>query len=156
MPTITITVDRAEALAKLRQFLPQQLGTLIAMGVATDRLIPALSPYPAPRRKKMEFVSAKQRRFVMAAIREGRIQVPYPRTYNLLNGWSATAQPPFNAIVRNAMPYAKYVVGIDDQANYHKDWWVTIGQTAAEVEQNTAEDAAAAIISREIVRIGLS
>lgn len=83
-------------------------------------------PYPAKNEKSKTWASDKQRKYVMAAIREGRIQVPYRRTGGLANRWSA-ARTTKGAVIRNSARYAKYVVG-DEQGlgqnkEFHKGRW---------------------------------
>lgn len=68
-------------------------------------------PYP--------FVSLKQQRYVMAAIRRGEIQVPYRRTFKLARGWDIEAENPNKFHVRNITPYASFVQG-GRQSEYMK------------------------------------
>lgn len=62
------------------------------------------------------FVSDKQRRYVMARIREGSITPGKAnRTFAMQRGWRATGTPYKNK-VSNIMPYTKWVMGDNEQA----------------------------------------
>ena len=74
-------------------------------------MLKSLKPSPARNTKKMRWKSEKQRRYVMARIRDGSIKVPYQKTGNLANRWSARRVDPAGAEIRNSASYAKYVVG---------------------------------------------
>ena len=74
------------------------------------------------------FVSDKQRRYVMARIREGTIDPGAPhRTGNYQRGWQAIDQGVKTQIVNN-LPYARFVGGDETQARLNaKVGWRTIG-----------------------------
>lgn len=64
----------------------------------------------------MKFKTQRQRRFVLASIREGSIQVPRRRTGNLGRGWtivtrSASGAASYVIEVFNRIPYAPIVQG---------------------------------------------
>ena len=62
------------------------------------------------------FVSARQRRYVMARIKEGSIDPGYPhRTGELQQGWHKVGTG-VNARAVNEVGYAPYVMGTKDQA----------------------------------------
>ena len=90
-----------------------------------------------PKRGSMVFVSEKQRRYVMAAIKEGRIKVPYKRG---LRGETLSKSyridvVGFEAYLLSAASYAKYVVG-DEQARIHQGRWKTAVAAAETVRAN--------------------
>ena len=58
--------------------------------------------------------SEKQRRYVMARIRDGSIQVPRSRTYGLQGSWTKSISG-YTATIENSQSYAHWVQG-DDQA----------------------------------------
>ena len=78
------------------------------------------SPYEYVRRDEVynpPFVSDKQRRFVMAAIREGTIDPGVPhRTGNLQRGWELHPQGDVAYVITNSVPYAPYVMGDESQS----------------------------------------
>jgi hypothetical protein len=94
----------------------------------------------------MRFVSDKQRRFVMAMIKQGRIQVPYVRASTKSFG-SANLQASYRInktgqdvqLVSDA-PYANYVIG-DQQAQIHQGRWKTSRQAVEEVISTGTLDA---------------
>ena len=76
-------------------------------------------PYPQKNTKKMRWVSEKQRIYVMAAISRGDIVVPYRRSGDLANRWSAKRIP--NGVsINNSHKAAKYVIG--DNAGGSQYW----------------------------------
>ena len=68
--------------------------------------------------------SEKQRRYVMAAIRRGEINVPYQRTQNMNRGWKAVGEG-INQIVVNETPYAGYVMGDAQTKGHSLRGWTT-------------------------------
>lgn len=61
--------------------------------------------------------SAAQRRYVMAAIARGDIQIPYRRTGKLSSGWKVE-RAGLNSQIVNDVPYAPYVQGTYTQSNH--------------------------------------
>lgn len=107
-----------------------------AVSVA-DKINENKPPPPAPG--AMQFVSDKQRRFVMANIREGKIKVPYVRgSTSNLNGSQALNRSYVvdlygdEAVLSSGASYAPYVVG-DKQARIHQGRWKTVTQSANDV-----------------------
>ncbi len=96
-------------------------------------------PPPAPG--SMKFVSDRQRRFVMANIREGSITVPYVRGRgNKLRG-SETLNRSYRldlegdtVMLKSSASYANYVVG-DEQAPIHQGRWTTAREAAERIQQ---------------------
>lgn len=107
--------------------------------VVRDRL--AEDRPPPPARGAMKFVSDRQRKFVMANIRQGKITVPYVRGRgNGLKG-SQTLNRSFRvdlqgdaALLTSSASYAPYVIG-DQQAPIHRGRWTTAKQAAESVKQ---------------------
>ena len=96
---------------------------------------------PPPPKQSPGFVSERQRRFVMAAIRRGVIVVPYRRGSAKANG-SEMLNQSYTVTMRgntgyleSSASYAPYVVG-DQQAAIHSGRW------------ETAENAANRLITR--------
>jgi len=97
-------------------------------------------PPPAPG--SMQFVSARQRKFVMANIRKGSITVPYVRGRgNKLRGSQSLSQSyrtnlaGDEAVLTSSASYANYVVG-DQQAPIHQGRWTTARQAAEQMKQS--------------------
>jgi len=89
--------------------------------------------YPAPSRRKMQFVSEKQRRYVMWLVRQGK--VPYRRTHQLETGFNTMVKSIGNdvvATVGSSAPHAAWVKGhkrfgsAGPQAAYHRGTWKTL------------------------------
>ena len=72
--------------------------------------------------------SEKQRKYVMARIREGTIVPGKPnRTNTLANGWKVIDRG-VSSIIVNEVPYAGYVMGDSEQARMPKKiGWDTVG-----------------------------
>lgn len=90
--------------------------------------------YPPPRRGKIRWTSAKQRRWFWWARSKGLITVPYKRTFKLLRATeiipveiSSTGFSLLVSIDEKIAPYARFVVG-DRQQRFHADTgWKPIG-----------------------------
>src|SRR5512147_2411734 len=123
-----ITIDVSQALAVLDKIEDTTLYEKMANAVADEDVLPALQKYPTASRKKMEGVSAKQRAYVMAAIRDGRITVPYQRSGDYGRSFQKQAIGGGLALV-SELPYAEYVRG-PGQAAYHKGTWDTLDNLA--------------------------
>jgi hypothetical protein len=94
---------------------------------------------PPPKRGAQKYKSEKQRRFVMAMISQGKIQIPYVRGRgNTLAGSQNLSQSyrvdldGDSAVLYSSASYAPYVIG-DQQAEIHKDRWMTAAQAAKAV-----------------------
>lgn len=88
---------------------------------------------PGPVARPIVWTSARQRRFVMAAIRRGDIQSPYQRTHLLSRSWKVIgyiqAGAPLVFTVTNDAPAFDYVEGV-----YQQGWHKTTGWLDAQVE----------------------
>lgn len=87
--------------------------------------------YPRASRKPFIFVSEKQRRYVMAAIRDGRIEIPYRRTGSGGIGGSINTEvrklgSDIVGVIGSNKVYAPYVIDEDRQAAYHEGTWWTL------------------------------
>jgi hypothetical protein len=71
------------------------------------------------------FVSEKQRRFVMASLDDGTMQIPYKRTQDLANDWQVLGKG-INQIVVNENPAAPWVKDIKTQSRmmFLRGWTV--------------------------------
>lgn len=117
----------------------QKLTEVAMTGFATEVMAALKIDKPRPPTPgSMRFVSDKQRRFVMAMIKQGKIQVPYVRASTKSFG-SANLQASYRInktgqdvqLVSDA-PYANYVIG-DQQAEIHKGRWKTSREAVQEV-----------------------
>lgn len=128
MPDITIKVRGLDAVKEFISSLPRRV-----RGVATEAMaeyfigngrhgLKRYPPYKYVTRKAaygQTFQSDKQRRYVMARIREGTIDPGAPhRTGNYQRGWQMENSGVKTQIV-NAVPYAQYVGG-DNQARLNE------------------------------------
>jgi hypothetical protein len=148
-PGVTI-----RGLEELRAKLGPQLTSQVFRGPtkrAGDRLTTALTTYPEPPKNyKMKFKSAKQRRWFFAALKSGRITVPYRRSLRLARGWVLKFRElatEFRVEVSNKVPYLPYVMGPGTQADIHKGRWQTTAQVGQKVNIAIAGDFTRAIKS---------
>jgi hypothetical protein len=93
--------------------------------------------FPRPLRAQIygtAFQSEKQRRYFFAALRDGRISVPYKRTMHLRDMWGRSVEDGgWTQVVGNNADYAPYVIGATSQSLYMKSLgW---SSTAAVVER---------------------
>ena len=105
-------------------------------------------------RKKMQFVSARQRAFVMAAIRTGDIQVPYRRTGQI--GISEQHQTTGGIDVTVPAPYSDLVRTKGMQARYHADLWPTTEDISLKIEGDKAELIGTAAVLEALEKAGLT
>lgn len=134
----------------------QKLTEVAMTGFATEVMAALKIDKPRPPAPgSMRFVSDKQRRFVMAAIRRGDIRVPYVRASTKTIG-SANLQASYRInktgadvqLVSDA-PYANYVIG-DQQAEIHKGRWKTSREAVEEVISTGTLDA---VVQRAIAEL---
>lgn len=108
------------------------------MEEAAHYVLSQVPDYPPQQHKKQPFVSARQRRYVMAAIKRGDISTPYRRTGTL--GRSITTEVrtiggSVQGVIGTNTTYAPWVIsdeetpdGIGPQSHYHEgNWWTLQG-----------------------------
>ena len=115
---ISIEVIGLEDLMNRIKMLPTETQKLILDDVgeySRKTLAELQAKYKYVSRKQaygVSFFSAKQRAYVMAAIRRGDITIPYRRTGTLAGGWRVQRGSKDYATITNNVPYAPYVQGI--------------------------------------------
>jgi hypothetical protein len=115
----------------------------VTLGYAQEVAGILLTDKPEPPKPgSMVFTSERQRRFVMANIRNGNITVPYVRGRgNKLRGSQSLSQSyrtqldGDTATLTSSASYAPYVVG-DQQAPIHQGRWTTARQAADRIKQD--------------------
>jgi hypothetical protein len=136
MPDIKVKVRNLEQVKKWISALPRKYRGAATKAMAEwfigtgQRGLKRYPPYKYVSRKSAygkTFVSDKQRRYVMAKIREGRIDPGVPhRTGNYQRGWNIQGEGVKIKIV-NQVPYAQFVGGDETQARLNKKvGWRTI------------------------------
>lgn len=141
---IRIEIDAADAEQKLSKLDTRALARKIADEVDADLLQPALRNAPAARPQRQPFVSDKQRRKVMAMVREGRI--PYMRSGRATNIGNWPKQETPDGLSRTGeFSYAELLRG-PQQARYHAGNWSTVDQMAQDVEAKAEAPATAALL----------
>lgn len=135
-----IKVDDAEVrrlLTKLESAEPFKAGLKAMGGFLRGRM----SVYPPTdgNRPPQPFVSERQRRYFFAALRDGRIKMPYRRSGNLAKRWGqAEADGGLTQIVGNDASYAPFVVGMQSQSSYMRSLgW----KSTADVVEQEADNA---------------
>ena len=139
-----VTIDDTQVRKALDALTSEQTRRDMAERVADENVLPALRQYPPPSGKPMQWASEKQRRYVMAAIRSGAIQVPYQRTGNYGNSFQKQTIPDGMSVV-SQLAYAPYVRG-PGQAAYHRDTWQTLDDLATSLEDAAAITATAVLL----------
>jgi len=132
MTSISIRVEGAELVKKSLEELGHEIPKISA-GRIRGRLEGArvlLRRYPPQSYKAQPFKTDRQRKFFFAALRDGRISVPYQRTRNLADGWRIEPRKRERSTVgyalENRIGYAHWVHGNAygmGQANYHRGNW---------------------------------
>ena len=149
-----VKLDLSDLIAKLGALTTEDLRRDIAERVATEAVQPELAKEPfRTTHKKMQFVSNKQRAFVMAGIRRGDIQVPYRRTGQIgisekhatTNGMDVVVPAEYSDLVRTK----------GKQASYHSDLWPTTEDISQAIESDTAELIGTAAVLEVLEKAGL-
>lgn len=144
MLDISVKIDASAAQAALDRVSDTGNPQRIAEAVADQVVIPNLAKYPAPSGRPMKWKSEKQRRFVMAAIADGSIDVPYQRTGD--TGASYEKVPISDGLaLQSPLPSAEYTRG-PGQAEYFKGTWPTHEDIAAQSESDAALVATAELV----------
>ena len=149
-------IDISDLQKKLAQVTGPDLVRAIAEKVAKEAVEPELAkePFRAQPYKKMQFVSNKQRAFVMAAIRDGRIEVPYRRTGKI--GISEQIQTTKGIDVIVPVAYSDLVRTKGKQSRYHSPLWPLDTEIAAKIESDTAELIGTAAVIEALEKAGLT
>jgi hypothetical protein len=152
----TTTLDISDVLRKLDALgSDAELARTIAQKVADEAVIPELAKEPyRSTRKKMIFKSAKQRAFVMAAIKDGRIEVPYRRTGKI--GMSEKHPTSNGMDVVVPVGYSDLVRTKGKQADYHNPLWPTTDQIAQKLEADVVEVIGTAAVLEALQKAGLA
>lgn len=124
MPVLRYTVQSDQAKTELQK-IKQLEGARRGIQAAGLYTLGKVRWYPVQKKVKMQFVSEKQRRWFFAALREGLINIPYVRTYNLRNSWEVTYSS-IRAVLTNKAKYAHWVMGEGTQTSMMKQiGWLT-------------------------------
>lgn len=135
--SLSVVTRGLESIAALANTLRSNGWMQAAANEAARKLEQNLQRYPAVRRRKQPFKTAKQRRFFFAALADGRIRVPYQRTGNLGRSWRAGVVMTGGGLtitVGNTTAYAPYVQG-SQQSGYHRGNWQTVSELSATEER---------------------
>ena len=152
---LTTKIDLSDLISKINSLTDADFVLDVAKAVADEAVEPELAKEPfRSTRPKAVFVSAKQRAFVMAAIRSGDIQVPYQRTGNIgivqkqatTNGMDVTVPAPYSDYVRTA----------GKQARIHQGVWDTTEDIAQRLEADVVEVIATAHVVAALDKAGLT
>jgi hypothetical protein len=147
-------IDMSDLLHKLAQLTDAEFARDIAQSIADEAVIPELAKEPfRTTHKKMIFVSAKQRAFVIGAIRRGQIQVPYVRTGKI--GMSEKHATTSGIDVVVPVEYSDLVRTKGMQAKYHADLWPTTDDIAEKIEGDIAEVIGTAKVIELLDKAGL-
>ncbi len=149
------SINVSDLEAKLNQVTGPDLIRAIAEAVAKEAVQPELAKEPfRTTHKKMQFVSSKQRAFVMAGIKRGDIQVPYVRTGKIglsekhatTNGMDVVVPAEYSDLVRTK----------GKQAKFHQGLWDTTEDIAQKIEADTAELIGTAAVIAALEKAGLA
>ena len=146
-------IDLSDLIDKLAQITGPDLARDIAERVANEAVQPELAKEPFRSGKKMQFVSAKQRSFVMASIRSGAINVPYVRTGQIGISEKHATSNGIDVVV--PAPYSDLVRTKGKQAKYHEGTWDTTEDIAQKIESDTAELIGTAAVLEALEKAGL-
>jgi hypothetical protein len=147
-------IDLSDLQQKIAQVTGPELIRDIAEAIYKEAVDPELAKEPMRSGKKMQFVSAKQRGFVMSAIRRGDINVPYRRTGQIgISQFQATSSGG-EAVV--PVEYSDLVRTKGKQAKYHEGTWPTTDEIAEKIEGDIAEVIGTAAVIEALEKAGLT
>jgi hypothetical protein len=147
-------IDLSDLQQKIAQVTGPELVRDIARAIYEEAVDPELAKEPMASGRKMQFVSNKQRAFVMSAIRRGDINVPYRRTGQIgLSQFHATSSGG-EAVV--PVEYSDLVRTAGKQAKYHEGTWPTDVEIAEKIEGDTAELIGTAAVIEALEKAGLT
>ncbi len=151
---IDVTIELNATLQRILKIEIDNIGEPIIRAIADDSVLPHLREYPPASGKKQPFKSAKQRKYFFAALRSGKMRIPYPRSGSLARNWKLSSIGGMRTItgrITNPRPYDKFVQGDDgDQAGYHAGNWRTVTDIAMISESQEAGAIAESIINQEL------
>lgn len=125
--------------------------------IAQEAVLPMFRANPPQTHAPQPFVSDKQRRYFFAALRKGKIQVPYIRTGAINALWEVTTMANGNTKVRSTRKGAKWVIGENtEQSRYHAGNWPSVNDVAEIVEGTQAHDIAQRVLEEMIQKAGLA
>lgn len=150
---INVTIDASDVVA-LFERMRNADGLKRGLSAAAVYLRGKLAQYPSARPQAFQWVSEKQRRFVMAAIRSGDIRVPYARggqgSQTLGKRWAVADEAGgLTKVIGNNAGYAKWVQGGSTQAFYHRGNWKT-NEDVARDESGRVRDMIADEIAKDL------
>lgn len=131
MPNLHIEVEGIDTLFRRLDRMAAIDKLEAPMKASVLDLVSYMEEYPARQSRKPNpgvFVSERQRRYVMAAIRDGRITVPYKRTGKLGQSWTWKIERHSNGLtgkVGTNLDYAPWVQAHGRQASIHRGNWRT-------------------------------
>jgi hypothetical protein len=149
-----VTVNLSDLIDKLNGITGADLVRDIAQKVADEAVVPELAKEPfRATHKKMQFVSGKQRAFVMAGIRSGALQVPYVRTGKIGISEKHTTSNGIDVVV--PAEYSDLVRTKGRQARYHEGTWDTTEDIAQKLEADIVEVIGTAAVIDALEKAGL-
>ncbi len=152
---LNVKIDLSDLKTKLAQVTGPDLIRDIAKAVAKEAVEPELAKEPfRTSHPKMQFVSNKQRAFVMAAIRTGDIQVPYRRTGAIGISEQHATSSGMDVVV--PVEYSDLVRTRGKQAKYHQGLWDDTETIAQRIENDIAEVIGTAAVVEALEKAGLT
>ena len=141
--------DVARIRGKLEEVLPVVKGVVKALALEAKGKI---SKAPRQPKHRMKFKSARQRAYVLAAIREGLIEVPYRRAMSpgseaLNKSWTiGELEDGLGAVVGNDTSYGPLVQDRDQQSLFHQETgWITVQDVREQMQPTITKKFQAAV-----------
>lgn len=148
MPSHVDPDDLARIQGKLEDILPVARATLQALAIEVKGKI-AKAPKQPKHRMKM---TRKQRAFVMRAIREGLIEVPWRRAMSagseaLSKSWATEIENDgLRAVIGNDTSYGPFVQDRENQSLFHQQTgWITVQDVQEQTQPVLAKKFASAV-----------
>lgn len=154
---LKFTIDVSDAQAALARLDNTEMVRRVTDRVIVEAVQPELAKYPGQRRAKQPFKSAKSRKYFFAALKKGRITVPYQRSGALgsPSNWTRT-NAPNGATLTSTQRNSDLVLTKGKQAKYHEGNWPTTDDVAQKIEGDTAELIGTAVVIAMLEEAGLT
>ena len=128
-----ISISGMETILQRLRKLPKEAGDA-GVEEANKYMLNILRKYPPRSSAPFQWTSDKQRRFVMAKLRE-QGQAWYTRTQTLSRGWKLEGKGQ-SQIIRNDVPYTEFVQDRNQIQGHRVRGWMTVNTMLKEKGKN--------------------
>lgn len=142
--TISLDDDVLDAVLQAVEQSPRAVTTVINRSILPgyEQRVKKLTEYPGPVKYPIRWKSERQRRAYFATNGFGK-GIPYRRTGALRDAWRVDARGVSDGLtifVGNTSPYARYVIGIQQQPFHADTGWPVVDDELLRIEADLQDD----------------